>query len=65
MIHFITLFYPNDTTVKIEGDPDIITQIIKQLDGQIIGFQVGERFDVTEGWNVDALRALMKEGSDE
>lgn len=64
-IEFIVLMYPNDTTVKIEGDPDIISQIIRQLDGQMIGFQVSERFDVTDGWNIDALRALMKEGNDD
>lgn len=63
-IEFIVLLYPNNTTVKVEGDPDIISQIVKRLGDQTIGFEIHERFDVTDGWNVDALRALMKDSQD-
>lgn len=60
-IEFVVLTYPNNTTVKIEGDPEIISQVIKQLDGQFISFEISERFDVTDGWNIEAMRTLMKE----
>lgn len=34
----VTLLYPNNTTVAIEGDPVVIKQIVERLDGQVIEF---------------------------
>ena len=32
------LMFPNDTTVEIEGDIDVVTQILNALDGLTIGY---------------------------
>lgn len=56
---YIKLLYPNDTTVTIQGDQEIISQIVRQLDGQMIGFEVKEQFDITYGWDKKAIQALL------
>jgi hypothetical protein len=37
------LMYPNDTTVTIEGDLDVVKQIVSRMDGQIIKFKNWEK----------------------
>lgn len=46
-IEFVILHYPNDTKVKIEGDPEVISQIIRHLNGKFVTFEVSERFEST------------------
>lgn len=36
----ITLLYPNDTSVTIRGDGDIVKQLVDRLDGQVIDYTV-------------------------
>lgn len=60
----ITLLFPNDTSVKLEGDPDIVTQLIRHIDGKMIGFikhdfiSYDEVQDMGE-WDLEALEKLM------
>lgn len=39
-IQTATLNYPNDTTVTLTGDPEVITQIISALQGVLITYKV-------------------------
>jgi len=34
----IALLYPNNTTVTMRGDPDIIKQLIEAIDGVVITY---------------------------
>lgn len=34
----ITLLYPNNTTVTMRGDPEIIKQLIEVIDGVVITY---------------------------
>ena len=36
----ITLLYPNNTSVTIRGDGDIVKQLVDRLDGQVIDYTV-------------------------
>lgn len=36
----VTMLYPNKTILTIEGDPYVIKQILKRLEGQTITFKV-------------------------
>jgi len=38
MTEYVKLMYPNDSFVTIEGDPEIIKQVLNRLDGQQIEF---------------------------
>lgn len=35
----ITLLFPNDTSVKLEGDREVVIQLIRLVDKKIIGFK--------------------------
>lgn len=34
----IVMTYPNETTVTIRGDEEVVKQIVKRLDGQVIQY---------------------------
>ena len=42
---FIILSYPNNTQITINGDPDIVKQLVNRLDHQIIEYSVNNRDD--------------------
>lgn len=62
----ITLLYPNDTSVFIRGDLDVVKQIIERLDGQYIGFikPNPKPSDTHDTWDKNALRKLLEGSND-
>lgn len=61
---FIRLIYPNDTFVTIEGDRDIIVQILRRLDNQMIGFEIREDINtIKDGWDLNAMKAILEDKS--
>jgi len=57
-VEYVKLLYPKNTSVVIEGDSEIISQVIRKLEGEYEGVVIRE--NITEGWNVEQLKKLIK-----
>lgn len=62
----ITLLFPDNTQVRLTGDPNIIKQIIGFIDGKNIGYIKHELVTYSEAsyWDTEAIKKIKTSSID-